>query len=109
MNILAAIQLNPMISIKQLERECELSRRSILRIHENKFHIYLHQNLKEPDFINRMNFCNIMLHMINEDPIFLSRILFSDEANFCNNGQISTTCITGLWRILIGCKLFLGL
>jgi len=25
--------------------------------------------------------------MINEDPILLSRVLFSDEANFCNNGQ----------------------
>jgi len=40
-NILAAVQLNPTISIRQLKRECELSRRSILRIlHENKFYPY---------------------------------------------------------------------
>jgi len=48
-----------------------------------------------------------MLHMINKDPIFLSRALFSDEANFYNDGQINSTCITGLWRILIGHELFL--
>jgi len=91
-NILAAAQLNPTISTKQLEKECELSRRSILRIlYENKFHpyhIHSHQNLKEPDFVSHMNFCNIMLRMI-EDPTFLSRVLFSDEANFCNNGQVN--------------------
>jgi len=27
--------------------------------------------------------------MINEDPTFLSRVLFSDEANFCNNGHVN--------------------
>jgi len=31
-NILAAVELNLMISTRQLERECEVSRRSILRI-----------------------------------------------------------------------------
>jgi len=92
-NILAAVQLNLMISTKQLKRECELSRRSILRIlHENKFHpyhIHLYRNLEELDIA--MNFYiifNIMLRMINEDPTFLSRVLFSDEANFCN-GQVN--------------------
>jgi len=30
-----------------------------------------------------------MLSMINENPTFLSRVLFSDEANFCNNGQVN--------------------
>jgi len=40
-NILAAAQLNPTISTRQLEKECELSRKSILRIlYENKFHPY---------------------------------------------------------------------
>jgi len=38
-NIFAAGQLNTTISTKQLEKECELSRRSIPKIlHENKFH-----------------------------------------------------------------------
>jgi len=38
-NILAAVRLNRTISTKQLERECELSRKSILRVlHESKFH-----------------------------------------------------------------------
>jgi len=66
---------------------------SILRIlHENKlhsYHIHLHQNLKELDFVSRVNFYNIMFRMINEDPTFLLRVLFSDEANFCNNEQVN--------------------
>jgi len=52
LNIFAAVQLNPTISTRQLEGECELSKRSTLRIlHSNKFHpyhIYLPQNLEEP-------------------------------------------------------------
>jgi len=48
-----------------------------------------------------------MLRMINEDPTFVSRVLFSNEANFCNNGQVNRHNITGWWRILIGCELFL--
>jgi len=40
-NILAAVQSNSMICTRQLERECELSRRLILRIlSENKFYPY---------------------------------------------------------------------
>jgi len=35
-NTLVAVQLNPTISIRQLEKECELSRRSILRILHEK-------------------------------------------------------------------------
>jgi len=61
-------------------------------LYENKFYpyfIHLHQNLEEPDFVSRMNSCNVMLRMINEDPTLLSRVLFSDEANFCNNGQVN--------------------
>jgi len=77
-NILAAVQLNSMINTRQIEREYELSRRSILRIlHEIyiKFHPYhLHQNLEEPDFVSRMNFCNI--RMINKNPTFLLRSYF---------------------------------
>jgi len=47
-NILIVVQLNPTSSIRQLEREYEPSRRSILRIlHENILSIshLLHQNL----------------------------------------------------------------
>ena len=38
-NILAAVALNPYISTRQLERESDISRQSVLRIfHSNKFH-----------------------------------------------------------------------
>jgi len=80
-NILAAVQLNPTISTKQLERECKFSKKSILRIlHESKLHpnqIHLHKNSKVL-IVSCMNFYNIMLRMINEDLTFLSRVLFSD-------------------------------
>jgi len=89
-NLFAAIQLNPTISTRQLERECELSRRLILKVlHKNKFHTYhiqLHQNLEK-------RFCKsneFLQYYVTHDqrrsnysftyPIF--RVLF--EANFCN-------------------------
>jgi len=31
----------------------------------------------------------IMLRMINENPTFFLRVLFFNEVNFCNNGQIN--------------------
>jgi len=88
LNILAALQSNSTICTRQLERECELNSGLILRILlKNKFHPYhnhLHQNLEKFDFVSG-NFCNIMLRMIN-DLTFFSRVLFFNEAKFCNNG-----------------------
>jgi len=34
-----------------------------------------------------------MLRMINEDSVFLLRVLFSDETNFCNNERVQHTLL----------------
>jgi len=54
-----------------------------------------------------MNFCSIMSRIINEDPIFLSRILFFDEANFYNNGQVKAQhALLGDGEFLLDSKCF---
>ena len=92
-NILAAIALNPHISTRQLERESVCRRQSVLRIfHSNKFHpfhISFYQELHGNDFQNRVQFCEWTLQRLQEDDIFVTKILFTDEVTFTNNGQIN--------------------
>jgi len=92
-NILAAVAENPNVSTRQLECDSGISRRSILRIlHFQKFHpfhISLHQELHGNDFQNRIQFCEWGLRKIQNDEMFLSKILFTDEASFTNHGQVN--------------------
>lgn len=47
------------------------------------------QELSEDDFDRRVEFCEIMMQMINDDPLLLNNIIFSDEATFQLNGQVN--------------------
>jgi len=40
------------------------------------------QELSENDFNRRIEFCEQIMQKINEEPAFLSKIVFSDEATF---------------------------
>ncbi|KZC13177.1 hypothetical protein WN55_05909 [Dufourea novaeangliae] len=66
---------------------------SILRIlHLNKFHAFhvsLHQALHGNDFQNRVNFCEWGLQKFQSDEMFLTKVLFTDEATFTNCGQVN--------------------
>jgi len=53
------------------------------------YHIVLHQELKAQDFDTRLNFCNWLLNMIEDDPELLTHILWSDEATFCCDGSVN--------------------
>nr|XP_034195052.1 uncharacterized protein LOC117611224 [Osmia lignaria] len=92
-NIVAAVIRDPRVSTRQLERESGLSRRSILRIlHVNRFHpfhISLHQQLSENDFQRRLQFCKWGLQKLQDDEMFLNKILFTDEATFTNHGAVN--------------------
>lgn len=92
-NILAFVRVNPHSSTRQISRESNVSKSSILRIFRNyKFHPYhisLHQCLYEDDFVNRLNFCTWMRQVIDRDPLFTYSIMFSDEASFSNTGQVN--------------------
>lgn len=49
------------------------------------FHIQRVQALLPRDFPSRLNFCRWFLEKLAEDPLFKSKILFTDEANFSRN------------------------
>ncbi|EFN85686.1 hypothetical protein EAI_09677, partial [Harpegnathos saltator] len=58
----------------------------------NKFHpykIHLVQELNEDDFDRRIEFCDLMMEKIAEDPNYLSNVLFSNEATFQLNGHVN--------------------
>ncbi|KZC13210.1 hypothetical protein WN55_05887 [Dufourea novaeangliae] len=87
------IHLNPNANTRQLTRENGISQRSVLRIlHLNKFHAFhvsLHQELHGNDFQNRVNFCAWDLQKLQSDELFLTKVLFTDEAIFTNCGQVN--------------------
>ncbi|KZC06747.1 hypothetical protein WN55_07298 [Dufourea novaeangliae] len=92
-NILTAVTQNPHASTMQLARESGISQRNVLRIlHLNKFHAFhvsLHQELHGNDFQSRVNFCEWGLQKLQSDELFLTTVLFTDEATYTNYGQVN--------------------
>lgn len=92
-NILAAVEVNPCVSQRELAKTAGLKRSSIQRIlKEQKFHPYhfiLTQELLEADYERRLIFCEWMRDAMINDNSFLQNILFSDEAQFTNTGHLN--------------------
>ncbi|KZC13152.1 hypothetical protein WN55_05773, partial [Dufourea novaeangliae] len=84
---------NPHISLRQIDREAGISRRSILRIlHRQKVHLYhvsLYQQLQRNNFVTRVEFCRWTKHQIQNNELLLNTVLFTDEATFKNHGNVS--------------------
>ena len=76
-----------------MEKKSRISQRSVLRIlHQYKFHPYrmsLHQDLRGNDFLKHVNFCKWIRRKMRTDVSFLSHVVFSDEANFVNTGNVN--------------------
>ena len=53
------------------------------------YHVELHQALSEINFDHRLNCCYWLRAMVEEDPNFLSRVLWTDEASFSSNGGVN--------------------
>ena len=91
--ILAFATLNPHRSSRRMTKKSGISQRSALRIlHQYKFYPYrmsLHQDLYANDFLKRVNFFNWIRSKMHTDVSFLSHVLFSDEANFANTGNLN--------------------
>lgn len=49
----------------------------------------MHQALNEEDFNRRLDHCHWLLGMINENPQFISQILWTDEATFSSVGTVN--------------------
>lgn len=84
---------DPSISLRRVSEEQGISRGSVAKIMKlNKWHpykIHLHQELSEDDFDRRVEFCEIMMQMIDDDPLLLNNIVFSDEATFELHGNVN--------------------
>ncbi|EZA50283.1 hypothetical protein X777_11294 [Ooceraea biroi] len=91
--VLAMLNLNPHISVRQIERQSGIPKSTIQRIIAlhgfHPYHITLTQCLMPNDFQRRLAFCNWSQTIILHDPDFFRYVMFSDEATFHNNGQLN--------------------
>lgn len=92
-DILAAVELNPQVSSRDLAKDSGISHRSVLNImKDNKlhpFHISLHQQLDNDDFMRRTNYCIWIQNEIARDHNFPHNVLWSDEATFKSDGNVN--------------------
>lgn len=91
--VLAYVRAYPEISIRNVVEDSGVSIFSVwkvLRKHKlHPYHISLHQDLNECDFEKRLEFSNWALIKTDEDPDFLTNVLWTDEAQFCRNGNVN--------------------
>lgn len=89
--VLGRVNLDPHVSVRQLERETDISRSSIHRIlKDNKlrpYKIHLHQGLLPGDYERRLNF--VAWLAVAQGMATLNRIMWSDESRFHNNGVVN--------------------
>lgn len=93
LEILLGVAENPNVSSRQIALNANLSHTSVLTIlHKHKFHPYkvtLTQELSEDDFDRRVEFCEQLQNLCNNDVMFVKNIIFSDEASFFLNGTVN--------------------
>lgn len=84
--ILNAVEANPSTSVRRLSHEEGVSKTSVWRILKCQllypYHMQRVQGLSPRDFQPRIEFCQWLLRKIALIPLFLTNILFTDEAGF---------------------------
>lgn len=93
LHVLQSFVEDPNISLRRVALAQDNSLGSASKIMKiNKWHLYkihLHQELSEDDFDKRIEFCETMMAMIDDDPHLLNNIVFSDEATFELTGNVN--------------------
>lgn len=93
LSVVLATTEDPHISQRKVCSLVGISRRSVGRIlKKNKFHAYhiqMHQELSDDDFLKRLQFCNWARGKMQEDATFFNNVLFTDEATFHKNGFVN--------------------
>lgn len=88
--ILDAVEADPSTSVRRLSHEEGVSKTSVWRILKSQllypYHIQRVQGLSPRDFRPRSELCHWFLRKIALIPLFLSKILFTDEAGFSREG-----------------------
>lgn len=92
-NVLACVNLNHSVSVRQIEVLTGVNResaRQILKKHGYKsFKYQIHQHLGVNDFNRRLVFCNWFMNNFANNNNFNRLILFSDESRFTNLGMFN--------------------
>lgn len=84
---------NPHLSLRKASAQLGIPKNSVHRVMKSlKFHpykIHLLQELNEDDPDRRIEFCETMMNIINDNALFLQRIVFSDESTFTLHGEVN--------------------
>ncbi|PNF43566.1 hypothetical protein B7P43_G03926 [Cryptotermes secundus] len=91
--IRAAFERSPRKSTDRASRELAIPQSTVwrvltVRLHLKPYRLQLVQALTNDDKRKRMEFCDSMLEMM-EDETFMSRLIFSDEATFHLSGTVN--------------------
>ncbi|PNF40249.1 hypothetical protein B7P43_G07078 [Cryptotermes secundus] len=91
--IRAAFERSPRKSTNRASRELAIPQSTVwrvltVRLHLKPYRLQLVQALTNDDKRKRMEFCDSMLEMM-EDETFISRLIFSDEATFHLSGTVN--------------------
>ncbi|KAJ8958281.1 hypothetical protein NQ318_017427 [Aromia moschata] len=107
LNLLLALEENPITPVRQLARDSNLNHKTVLKIlkYEKKrpYKMQAVQELLEDDPDRRVEFCDLLMTCIDQNQLSLKWIVFSDEATFTSYGYvIAKIVVTGLKRTPIG-------
>lgn len=88
--VLHLIGNNPNIGVRSIAVQEDIPKSSVHEIVKEQllypFHYKKVQALTPEDPVARVNFCNTMRNLLNDDQNLISSILFTDEAGFGHNG-----------------------
>lgn len=88
--VLAAVEENPGVSVREISRMHEVPKDSVHRILVDEglhpYHYTRVQHLLPHDYFRRKDFCRWFLQRHQRDPEFTRRIIFSDQCMFTREG-----------------------
>ncbi|GBP45079.1 hypothetical protein EVAR_33184_1 [Eumeta japonica] len=91
--ILRLITEDPGLSVRWIANRLNLSRWSVWRVLKREglhpFHFRRTQDLIEPDHARRSVFCSWINRRVRQNPSFLKRIMWTDEATFTRSGYVN--------------------
>ena len=92
-NVKQAVRDNPQTSIRSVSAVVGVSKSSVGRIlHKEKFHPFKPsycQELYDGDEDRRLQFCQTIVEMSNNDPALIRKLVFSDECHFELHGRVN--------------------
>jgi hypothetical protein len=91
--VLDAVNDNPSSSTRRIESQTGLSQSAVWRVLRenslNPFHLQPVQGLQPRDKERRLDYCRWLLHRVVDEPDFLNRVLWTDEAEFTRDGAMN--------------------